>query len=103
MRFKRMMVLVLAIGVLMPLAATHTLSAAEKSVTATVPIVDLNKAGIGELTTVPGIGDVMAQRIVDWRKENGPFKRLEDLMKVKGVGEKKLAQLRPYLKIGRSS
>jgi len=96
-------VLVLAIGMLMPLAATSVLAAAEKSVTTSAQTVDLNKAGIGELSTVPGIGQVMAQRIIDWREEHGPFKRVEDLMKVKGVGEKKLERLRPYIKVGRSS
>jgi competence protein ComEA len=64
--------------------------------------VDLNAATADRLTTVPGIGKVMAQRIVDWRDEHGPFRRVEDLMKVKGVGEKTLEKLRPYVKVGKS-
>jgi competence protein ComEA len=64
--------------------------------------VDLNSATIEALTTIPGIGEVMAQRIVDWREEHGPFRRVEDLMKVKGVGEKTFDKLRPYVKVGKS-
>jgi competence protein ComEA len=64
--------------------------------------VDLNSASADSLTTVPGIGPVMAERIVAWREAHGPFRRVEDLMKVKGVGEKTLDKLRPYVKVGKS-
>ncbi len=63
--------------------------------------VDVNKAGIEELMSVPGIGKVMAQRIIDFRKEHGPFSRVEDLLKVKGIGEKSLEKLKPYIKVGK--
>jgi competence protein ComEA len=63
--------------------------------------IDINKAGAGELMTIPGIGKVMAQRIIDFRKEHGPFNRVEDLLKVKGIGEKSLDKLRPYVKVGK--
>ena len=53
-------------------------------------------------TTVPGIGEVTAARIVQWRDEHGPFRRAEDLMKVKGIGEKSFDKLRPYVKVGKS-
>lgn len=101
MRFRRMGLMLFVLGMLMPLATATVLSAAEQNVAASIQTVDLNKAGIGELSTVPGIGAVMAQRIIDWRTENGPFQRIEDLMKVKGFGEKKLEKLRPYLRVGR--
>jgi competence protein ComEA len=64
--------------------------------------VDLNTATLKALITVPGIGEVMAERIVAWREEHGPFRRVEDLMKVKGVGEKTFEKLRPYVKVGKS-
>lgn len=64
--------------------------------------VDLNKATTEALVSVPGIGKVMAERIVAWREEHGPFRRVEDLMKVKGVGEKTFEKLRPYVKVGKS-
>jgi competence protein ComEA len=68
---------------------------------AAVEPVDVNKAGIEELMTVPGIGKVMAQRIVEFREEHGAFNRVEDLLKVKGIGEKSLEKLKPYLKVGK--
>jgi competence protein ComEA len=46
------------------------------------------------------VGKTLAQRIVDFRKEHGPFKRVEDLLKVKGIGQKSLEKIRPYVKVG---
>ena len=63
--------------------------------------VDLNQASADELTVVPGIGQAMARRIVEFREANGPFKRIEDLMKVRGIGEKSFQKLKPYFKIGK--
>jgi competence protein ComEA len=64
--------------------------------------VDLNKATTEALVSIPGIGRVMAERIIAWREEHGPFRRVEDLMKVKGVGEKTFEKLRPYVKVSKS-
>jgi competence protein ComEA len=64
--------------------------------------VDLNRASAQELIGLPGIGEVMAKRIIDFREQNGPFERVEDLMKVKGIGEKSFAKLRPYVRVGKS-
>jgi competence protein ComEA len=60
---------------------------------------DLNSASAEQLTEIPGIGKVMAQRIVEWRDQNGPYRRVEDLLKVKGIGEKSFQKLRPYVKV----
>lgn len=59
--------------------------------------VNPSTASVTELMQLPGIGAKTAERIVAYRKENGPFKRLEDLMNVKGIGEKSFAKLRPHL------
>ncbi|MBM3310813.1 MAG: helix-hairpin-helix domain-containing protein [Candidatus Aminicenantes bacterium] len=56
--------------------------------------VNLNSAPLDELQKLPRIGPKVAQRIIDFRKQNGPFKRVEDLLKVKGIGEKLFSQLR---------
>jgi competence protein ComEA len=63
--------------------------------------VDLNSASEEQLQEVPGIGPALAKKIVDFRKENGPFKTVEDLLKVRGVGEKSLERLRPHLTVGK--
>ena len=55
--------------------------------------VNINTAGVSELDSLPGIGPVLAQRIVDWRTENGPFRSAEDLLKVEGIGRSTLENL----------
>ena len=64
--------------------------------------VDLNTASREQLMQVKGIGPALADRIVEFRKEHGPFRRVEDILKVRGVGEKSLEKLRPYLKVGKT-
>ena len=61
--------------------------------------IDLNQATLDELQEVPGIGPALAQRIVDFREEHGPFERLDDLLNVRGIGVRTLEKLKPYLKV----
>ena len=58
--------------------------------------VNINTASKRELDALPGIGEVLAQRILDYRKANGSFQSVDELVKVKGIGEKTLEKLRPY-------
>ncbi len=60
--------------------------------------VNLNNASAQELDALPGIGPVLAARIVAWRKANGRFKSVEDLRQVSGVGDAKFADLRPLVR-----
>ena len=62
-------------------------------------IVNINQATEVELVALPGIGPVMAKKIIAWRAENGPFKSLEDLKKVNGIGDKKFEKLKPLIQI----
>jgi len=61
--------------------------------------IDLNLANVKELQQLPGVGPVTAQRIVDLRQKSGRFKRVEDLLAVRGVSQKKLEALRPYVTV----
>jgi competence protein ComEA len=60
---------------------------------------DLNRATSEELKRLPGVGEVLAQRMIDRRKTTGGFKTVEDLLTVKGIGPKRLQQLRPLLTV----
>jgi competence protein ComEA len=60
-------------------------------------VINVNTATQAELESVPGIGPVLAGRIITWRTANGPFQALSDLTKVSGIGEKKLQDMQPYL------
>lgn len=62
-------------------------------------IVNLNTATVAELETLPGIGVKVAERIVDYRQKKGPFKKIEELMNVQGIGEKSFLKLRPQLTV----
>lgn len=61
--------------------------------------VNINSADAAQLTLLPRVGQSLAQRIVDYRKENGPFKAPEDLMLVGGVGQRMFEMLKPYVAI----
>ncbi|MFF1880052.1 ComEA family DNA-binding protein [Pseudarthrobacter sp. NPDC058196] len=61
--------------------------------------INLNTASMAELDTLPKVGPVLAQRIVDWRKDHGPFKSVEELDAVDGVGPKMLESLLPLVTV----
>ncbi len=65
--------------------------------------INLNTATVSQLEDLPGIGPALAARIVDHRQKNGAFKSLDDLMAVKGIGEKNLSKIQGLLSVGASS
>jgi competence ComEA-like helix-hairpin-helix protein len=62
--------------------------------------IDINNANLWELVALPGIGNVLAERIVEYRNTAGPFRRIEDLKGVRGIGREKLKDLEPFVTIG---
>ena len=64
------------------------------------PVIDINQATAEDFQKLPGIGPGLAGRIVAYRKKHGPFRRVEDLLVVRGIGHKKWKAIRPYLKVG---
>ena len=69
---------------------------ADKAATA---IVNLNTASATDLEGLPGIGAKTATRILEYRQKNGPFKKIEELMNVRGVGEKNFLKLKPQITV----
>jgi len=75
-----------AAGDAQPTAGFRVLPSTNPSATPSGDLIDINAASADELASLPGIGPTTAQRIVDYRTENGPFARIEDLLNVAGIG-----------------
>jgi competence protein ComEA len=73
-------------------------AASKARATASAPV-DLNAASVVQLQTLPGVGSSTAQRIVEYRQKNGGFKKIEELMNVKGLGEKSFLKLKPLITV----
>jgi competence ComEA-like helix-hairpin-helix protein len=61
---------------------------------------DLNSATPAQLEQLPGVGPATAQAIVQFRSKSGPFRRVEDLLAIRGISQRRLNQLRPYVTVG---
>jgi len=82
-------------------AQTATRTAAKVSPVAGV--VNINTASASDLEGLPGIGAKTAARIIEYRQKNGPFKKIEELMNVRGVGEKNFLKLKPQISVAAKS
>ena len=92
--------LVMALTLMTPLVAAQEPARADRAAApkAAAPI-NLNTATATELATLPGIGAKTAERIVEYRQKSGGFKKVEELMNVRGVGEKSFLKLKTLITV----
>jgi competence protein ComEA len=100
MKFRRFVAFGLAIAFAL-LSTTGVALAASQPAPETK--VNLNTASAEQLTALPGVGEKLAARIVEYRQKAGAFKSIQELMNVKGVGEKNLAKIQAYLTLGEAA
>jgi competence protein ComEA len=93
-RSRRFVSSLVLVGILLASASAVTAFAAEAR-----RVVNVNTGDPSQLALLPRVGPAVAQRIIDFRKENGPFKSTEDLMLVQGIGEKTFQLIKPYVAV----
>lgn len=97
MKIRRIVAAALAVAVA-SLLSTGVVFAAKKP--APEGKVNLNAATVEQLTALPGVGPKLAARIVEHRQKSGAFKSVQELMNVKGIGEKNFEKIQGYLTLG---
>ena len=86
-----------ALTVVMLAGSMASAEQAEKSAAGAAAAINLNSATVEQLEALPGIGPKTAQLIVEYRQKSGGFKKVEELMNIKGIGEKSFLKLKPML------
>lgn len=89
--------LALVLAVLISPALMLASPQAQAPATVQKTTVNLNTATLDQLMTLPGVGQKTAERIIEYRTKSGGFKKIEELMNVKGIGEKSFLKLRPLV------
>ena len=98
-KFKRSVSLLVVL--LMVLVLGSQVMAAQKGNAAGFgKLVNINTADVAQLTRLPRVGEKIGQRIIDYRKKNGKFKKPADIMKVKGTGEKTFENMKDMITVG---
>lgn len=98
LRYGLQALLLLSFGaVLLSCSKTHVYKPATNTIVS-VDALNINTATIDELEELPHIGRKTAESIVEFRTANGPFRRVEHLMQIRGISEERFLELRPYIK-----
>ena len=92
-----------ALGTIRIVHVTDSTETAQADTTDNSGLIDINNASATRLDLLPGIGPALAQRIVDYRKDHGPFRDIDGLLQVPGIGPKKLAAIRDHVTADGSS
>ena len=87
---------------LLALAGGHTYAQEPSHPASPGATLNLNSATLPQLEALPGVGRSTAERIIEYRQKNGGFKRIEDLMNVRGIGEKSFLKLKPLITVAPS-
>ena len=95
MRTQTLLALVLTVLITPALALASPTAQEPAAVQKTT--INLNTATIDQLMTLPGIGQKTAERILEYRTKSGGFKKIEELMNVKGIGEKSFLKIKPLV------
>ena len=99
---KRLIIKVLVLSVLMGLFLSF-LPSLQADSKAKEEKININTASLSKLQQLPKIGPKVAQRIIDYRKAHGKFKKIEEIMKVKGIGEKTFKRIKDLITVGTSA
>jgi competence protein ComEA len=97
MRYRRFVAAALAVALAALVTSGSAYATGKPQPTAKV---NINTASVEQLTTLPGVGPTLAARIVEHRQKAGAFRSTQELMTVKGIGEKNLAKIEAWLTVG---
>ncbi len=89
-----------AFGIILAFVAVTFLQAAALAPSTSQAKININTASISELQQLPRVGSKVAQRIVDYREKHGKFQRIEEIMKVQGIGEKTFEGMKDQITVG---
>jgi competence protein ComEA len=99
MRSVMVVLLILGLGVVAQAGQDNPRRSAPAAKASTTAPINLNTANVAQLETLPGIGKSTAERILEYREKSGGFKKIEDLMNVRGIGEKNFLKLKPLVTV----
>jgi competence protein ComEA len=97
---KRIVATALAVAFALTFAAGTAVAAGKPAKPAPAGKININTASAEQFTTLPGVGPKLAARIVEYRQKSGSFKSVQELMNVRGLGEKNLKKIEQYLSAG---